>query len=79
MLTACGGEESDKQASLDTAAESVTSPAAPIARIENTTDTHWGVEVEDPYRYMEDHDKTRNTKHNPDTAVRGYSQPAGIL
>lgn len=56
MLTACGGEESNKQASLDTAAESAASPAAPIARIENTTDTHWGVEVDDPYRYMEDQD-----------------------
>ena len=56
MLTACGGEESNKQASLDTAAESAAGPAAPIARIENTTDTHWGVEVDDPYRYMEDQD-----------------------
>ena len=56
MLTACGGEESNKQASLDTAAETAASPAAPIARIEDTTDTHWGVEVDDPYRYMEDQD-----------------------
>ena len=52
ILTACGGEETNKQASLDTAA----GPAAPIARIENTTDTHWGVGVDDPYRYMEDQD-----------------------
>jgi len=52
MLTGCGGKESSKEVSGDTAAES----AAPIARIENTTDTHWGVEVEDPYRYMEDQD-----------------------
>jgi prolyl oligopeptidase len=56
MLTSCGGEESNKQASLDSAVESAASPAAPIARIENTTDTHWGVEVDDPYRYMEDQD-----------------------
>ncbi len=56
MLTACGGEESNKQAPLDTAAESAAGTAAPIARIENTTDTHWGVEVDDPYRYMEDQD-----------------------
>ena len=26
----------------------------PIARIENVVDTHWGVEVEDPYRSLED-------------------------
>ncbi len=56
MLTACGGEESNKQASLDTAAESAAIPVAPIAKIEDTTDTHWGVEVDDPYRYMEDQD-----------------------
>ena len=56
ILTACGGDESNKQASLDTTAESATSPAAPIARIENTSDTHWGVEVDDPYRYLEDQD-----------------------
>ena len=56
MLTACGGEESNKQASLDTEAESAAGPVAPIAKIENITDTHWGVEVNDPYRYMEDQD-----------------------
>ena len=56
MLTACGGEESNKQASLDTEAESAAGTAAPIAKVENTTDTHWGVEVDDPYRYMEDQD-----------------------
>jgi prolyl oligopeptidase len=41
---------------LDTAAESAASLVAPTARIENTTDTHWGVEVDDPYRFMEDQD-----------------------
>ena len=34
-------------------AVSALGPSAPIAKIDNTTDTHWGVEVDDPYRYME--------------------------
>ena len=29
-------------------------PSPPVARIDNVVDTHWGVEVQDPYRYMED-------------------------
>ena len=29
-------------------------PRPPVAKIENVVDTHWGVEVDDPYRYMED-------------------------
>jgi prolyl oligopeptidase len=56
MLTACGGEESNKQAPLDTKAESAAGTVAPIAKVENVTDAHWGVEVDDPYRYMEDQD-----------------------
>ncbi len=48
MLTACGARESDKNVSGQTADES----AAPVARIENIADIHWGVEVDDPYRYM---------------------------
>jgi prolyl oligopeptidase len=56
MLTGCGGKESNKEVSGDTAAESAAGPVAPIARIKNVTDTHWGVEVDDPYRYMEDQD-----------------------
>jgi len=55
-LLACGVEESDKQASLDTTAGSAAVPTAPVARIEDTTDTLWGIEVDDPYRYMEDQD-----------------------
>lgn len=26
----------------------------PVAKIDNVVDTHWGVEVQDPYRYMEE-------------------------
>ena len=29
-------------------------PGPPVAKIENVVDEHWGVKVDDPYRYMED-------------------------
>ena len=56
MLTACGSKESNQEVSADTPAESAAGPAAPVAKAEDITDTHWGVEVDDPYRYMEDQD-----------------------
>ncbi len=56
MLTACGGKQSDTEVTGDRATESAVAPTAPIARIENISDTHWGVKVDDPYRYMEDQD-----------------------
>ena len=56
MLSGCGSKESNSEISGDTAAGSAAGPAAPVARIENITDTHWGVEVDDPYRYIEDQD-----------------------
>ena len=56
MLIACGGDESNNQASIDTSVESAAGTVAPIARVENTSDTHWGVDVDDPYRYMENQD-----------------------
>jgi prolyl oligopeptidase len=56
ILTACGDKDSNKEVSTGTAAESTAGAAPPIAKIENTTDTYWGVEVDDPYRYMEDQD-----------------------
>ncbi len=48
MLAGCGGKGSSEEVSADT--------AAPVAKIENVTDTHWGVEVDDPYRYKEAQD-----------------------
>ena len=54
LLTGCGENESNEQASSDTAADSAAGLAAPVAKIENVKDTHWGVEVDDPYRYLED-------------------------
>ncbi len=56
MLSACGGKESNGDVSGNIATESAAGPAAPVAKIENTTATHWGVEVDDPYRYMENQD-----------------------
>lgn len=35
-------------------ADSDVSSTPPSAKIENVRDTHWGVTVDDPYRYMED-------------------------
>jgi prolyl oligopeptidase len=56
ILTGCGEKESNKEGSAGTAAEIMAVAAPPIAKIGNTTNTYWGVEVDDPYRYMEDQD-----------------------
>ena len=29
-------------------------PGPPVAKVKNVVDEHWGVTVDDPYRYMED-------------------------
>ncbi|MEO0437557.1 MAG: hypothetical protein AAF098_11685 [Pseudomonadota bacterium] len=38
----------------DTALSQTKAQQPPVAKIENVVDTHWGVEVQDPYRYMEE-------------------------
>jgi prolyl oligopeptidase len=55
MIAGCGEKDSGENTSADTA-ESEAAPSAPSAKIENAMDTHWGVEVDDPYRYMEEQD-----------------------
>ena len=38
----------------DTALSQTEAQQPPVAKIDNVVDTHWGVEVQDPYRYMEE-------------------------
>jgi len=56
VLPGCGGNESNTEGAGGTVAESTAGAAPPTARIENATDIYWGVEVDDPYRYMEHQD-----------------------
>lgn len=56
MITSCGGKDSNNEGSADTADESAAAPGALVAKVENAAETHWGVEVDDPYRYMEAQD-----------------------
>jgi len=55
-----GGDGEDRAAApVSGAAQDDLSTAEerpPVAKIVNVVDTHWGVEVEDPYRYLEDVD-----------------------
>ena len=55
MIAGCGAKDSSDTTGADTS-EPGTAKAAPSARIENIMDTHWGIEVDDPYRYLEDQD-----------------------
>jgi protease II len=50
LLTACDSPKPEGSAM----ATDTRSLAPPVARIDKVSDTHWGVSVDDPYRYMED-------------------------
>ncbi|MEE4277575.1 MAG: prolyl oligopeptidase family serine peptidase [Halieaceae bacterium] len=52
-LTACDGKQAETM-ETKSMGEAQASDGPPVARIDNIVDTHWGVEVDDPYRYMED-------------------------
>ena len=59
-ISGCGDKTAvekvaDKGSDTPVVAEKVVTQA-PVAKIENVVDEHWGVEVEDPYRYMENLD-----------------------
>ena len=48
IVTGCDGVEIENQGYPSSQGE-----AQPKAKIVSVSDTHWGVEVQDPYRYME--------------------------
>lgn len=56
-LTGCGQPSSDTNSpNTPKTQNEISMSTAPIAPINNVIDTHWGVEVDDPYRYLEDQD-----------------------
>ena len=60
LLFACGKPTEEPEAvaqdDVPPAAESVTTGAAPVARIETVTDSYHGTAVADPYRWLENWD-----------------------
>ena len=76
LLAGCGSKGSDKEVSGDSVAESTPGPAAPIARIENAVDTHWGVEVDDPVSGAEEQLQfVENVLHVTTPGAAGRARP----
>lgn len=57
-LVACDANDQNEAALVtdtsSTASSTTSSTTPPLAKLGNVRDTHWGVTVDDPYRYMED-------------------------
>ncbi|MEL7046077.1 MAG: hypothetical protein AAGL66_13825, partial [Pseudomonadota bacterium] len=57
VLSGCDSRSArDDTSTTETMEMQADRPGPPVAKIENVVDTHWGVEVDDPYRYMEEVD-----------------------
>jgi prolyl oligopeptidase len=52
LVAACESEDQTKEDHMQSLSKS-TPLVPPITRVENVVDTHWGVQVEDPYRWLE--------------------------
>ncbi|MDG1460535.1 MAG: prolyl oligopeptidase family serine peptidase, partial [Luminiphilus sp.] len=52
LVAACESEDQTKEDHMQSLSKS-TPLVPPITRVENVVDTHWGVQVKDPYRWLE--------------------------